>query len=411
MTMPHQSAVLCRYRHISILALGMCIAANALADDPNPYYVGTSIGYNHDSNVFRLPEATGDSYLSYGLLGGFDQPIGRQRVYANGTVRKNKFDKLNDLDNNSYSLTTGLDWSTVDRISGNLKYSANQSLASYSTTISTLPIRVRNIEKDSELLARAQYGLASLFILDGSLTHRKLDYSAAEYQIYNYDLNVGSIGLKYRPSAALTTGIAYRISRGKYPERPNAAGEAAKIERNDVDLTASWLPTGESTVDARLSYGTRKDDAASQTNFKGSTGSLAWTFQPTGKLSFKTSFTRDTGLETNYLNTAQGQSVGIGDNNTLTNSLYMTANYNVTAKIQATVNAGYNRRNLRATVGDDVVTGNDSTRRVSVGLNYTPTRNSLVGCGIGRESRNANSALSYAYSANTANCSAQITLQ
>lgn len=391
-------------------SLGLGVAAWA---DPNPYYVGASVGYNHDSNVFRVPQAASDSYTSVGLLAGLDQPIGRQRLYANGTVRENRFNKLKDLDNTSYSLTGGLDWSSIEKLSGTLKASASQNLASYSSTINTLPVQVRNIEKSSELLARVQYGMASLLTLEGSLTRRELQYSAAEYQRYGYELNVASAGVKYRPSSALTTGLAVRMSRGKYPHEPAPDGQPAKLERNDVDLTANWVPTGQSTIDARLSYGRRTGNAISQDDFTGSTGSVSWQYQPTGKLSFKTSFTRDTGLETNYLNTALGQSIGIGDNNRLTNALAVTANYDATAKIRATANAGYKRRSLtfNSLLEAGGVAGSDSTKTFSLGASYAPTRNSLLSCSVGRESRSADSELSYAYSANTAGCSAQITLQ
>lgn len=403
----------CSGRGIGVLAIGATLCINSWAEDPNPYYAGVSLGYNHDSNIFRVPNAIGDNYISTGLLGGFDQPIGRQRIYANGTLRKNRFNKLSELDNTSYSLTAGLDWSTIEKISGGLVLSTNQGLASYSTGTNALPVQVRNVEKSKELVARVQYGLASRLSLTGSATHRELEYSALAYQPNNYEMNIGSAGVKYRPSAALTAGVALRVSRGHYTKQFNINGEPASLERDDVDWTVTWAPTGESTIDARLSTGRRSGDAISQQDFSGVTGAVSWLFQPTGKLNFKTSLVRDTGIETNFLNVAQGQSVGTGDNNRLTTAIGLTANYSATAKILATANANYSHRSLTFTpqAGQASIEGTDSTKSFSIGANYKPTRNSLVNCAVGRQSRSTSSVLSFEYSANTASCSAQLTVQ
>src|SRR6266436_4482934 len=115
------------------LAIGLAFTHCAMAET-SPYYIGVSQAFTHDNNVFRRPDngtlpVLADTLSSTGLLGGIDQPFGRQHFFANGTAATNRHKNLDQLNNTSYGLAAGLDWSTVERLSGNVRASANQSLA------------------------------------------------------------------------------------------------------------------------------------------------------------------------------------------------------------------------------------------------------------------------------------------
>ncbi|MFO1295723.1 MAG: hypothetical protein U1F25_04050 [Rubrivivax sp.] len=61
--------------------------------------------------------------------------------------------------------------------------------------------------------------------------------------------------MKLWPSGPLTLGLAARHTDGTYPYSPLAGGitGADDFKRNDVDLLATWVATGASTLTARLS--------------------------------------------------------------------------------------------------------------------------------------------------------------
>jgi hypothetical protein len=103
------------------VAIGLPGLAHAEA---NPYYLGVSAGVGHMSNITfaeggtrrpddNAPAVRADLYSTLGIVGGIDQPFGRQRFYANGGVFTNKFQDETRFDNTSYNLAAGLDWSTV----------------------------------------------------------------------------------------------------------------------------------------------------------------------------------------------------------------------------------------------------------------------------------------------------------
>jgi len=399
--MPHQ-----HQRSSLISALAMLAAAVALTwagsahADPNPYYIGASTSVGYDSNVFRLPKAVGDTTYSYGLLGGIDQTIGRQRLYASGTVRDTRFVDLKQLNYVDYSFRGGVDWQTLYDLSGTLSYSSAQSLYNYGGT-STILSKAKNVETRDEIIAKGRWGASSLLSLDTSYTHRKLAYSDPAYQRNSLNQDGWSLGLTYRPRALLTLGTAVRYTQGKYQLNRD-------FDRYDVDLTGTWVPTALSSLTARLSYGNRKSrNGISELDFKGTTGQLSWVYQPTGKLRFTTAFSHDSGAESGFFNVNGQQLNGIGDNSRLTNTVTLNSTYNLTAKIQ--LNAGLLVSNRSLKTGS--LDGNDTLRTASLGASYAILRNASLGCNFRRESRSASGQGSYDFRDSSVSCSAQISLQ
>ena len=398
--MPHQRSGNPLNLKLCVLAaaLGMSWLGAAQADDPNPYYIGGSASVAHDTNVYRLPSATGDTSYSVGLLGGFDQPIGRQRVYASGTLQETRFQDLKQLNHTNYSVNLGIDWATIYNLSGTLSQTSSQSLYNYGGA-NTIQTNAKNLERRNETVARLRYGGAALLSLDTSYTRRNQKYSDPAYRFNALNQDAVSVGLTYRPRDALTLGTALRFTRGQQQLNRD-------FDRKDVDLTANWVPTGLSSVNARLSYGKRTSrNGVSAFDFTGTTGQLKWTYQATGKLSFVSTFNRDSGAESGFMN---GQQVGsFGDESRLTNALSLNTTYALTSKIRLDLNLYANRRSLAS----GVFRGRDALHSATLAATYKPLRNLSLSCNAGRDSRSASGQVSFDYGNNSVSCSAQITLQ
>lgn len=404
-------------RLVACAALLAC--GGAARAEPNPYSIGISQAFTHDSNLYRVPDGPGDTYSSTGLVAGIDQPIGRQRLYGSANVRNNRFNTLDQLDNVSYGVNAGLDWETINKLSGTLGLFSNRSLANTSAGIAQ-PTPTKNLETTDQVLARIQYGTAGLLSLDGGLVWRRLDYSDAAYAGANFSQTSASAGLKYRPSGALTLGASLRATRGSYPDIQ------IDFDRNDLDLTALWVPTGLSTVNARLSYGKQKNEAAAGSvaplnvearDFSGATGFLGWDYKPTGKLSFRTTLSRDTGSETSFLRISEDAPnlIAYGDVARLTTALSLTTRYEATAKIVANAGVQVQRRTLSdlflPTPGIADSRGTDRFGRVWFGLTWAPTLHWQIGCNVAHEKRTETGGLAVPYSANMGSCSAQYVIR
>ncbi len=418
-----------RHAHrLQPLAWGLAVVlATAALAQTSPYYIGASQSLTYDSNVLRLVDgASAPAGLSKSgvssttaLLAGIDQPISRQRLFGNVALRANRYSGNSLYNNESWSGQVGLDWATVERLSGNVSASANRALASFNQQEIGL-IQRKNFEDTRTLDASLNLGLVTQYSLLVNLGRREVDQSLdlPAAQSRNFEQNTASVGVQWKPSSQSSFGLAVRQSDGKYPQFRALAGggfEADRYSRRDLDLNASLQPSGQSTVSARLSTGKVDYDLATGRNFSGVTGSLAWNWQATGKVRLNTALTRDTGQDS-YAVTVFN-TPGTADYSRVTTSLVLGADYAATSKIQ--VNAGFStqdRDQVRTLPAGALAAFNDSgserTNIFTLGARWRPTRSVLVGCNANNERRKGSGNLvSSNINSNSIGCYGQITLQ
>ncbi len=387
---------------LAFVTLGIAAAGTVHAQQ-SPYYFGASQTFTHDSNLFRLPGGAAlpvgavsrsDTISTTSLLAGLDQPIGRQRLFGDVAVRYNRFADNDQLDNTGYGIGLGIDWATINQLSGTVSYTASQTLSSFADGVGS--ITEPNKERSQQFLARGRLGGESLLAAEATYIFRKRDYSATTpaAQANEFDQNSLGLGLLYKPSGLLTLGAGVRHTRGSFDAL------ADDFDRNDLDLTAVWVPTGLSKVAARLSYSKEDHDVTTIRDFSGVTGSLTWEYKPTGKLTFITDLIRDTGAEASFDGYTFNNTNPAGNNSQITSAARVRAHWDATAKIGVDAGARYARRKL---LGG----GDDKTGTLTLAANYLATRNILLGCQLGYEKRGG----ATSYTANTAGCSAQVTLR
>jgi hypothetical protein len=157
---------------LALLLAGLCPLAGA---ESNPWYLGVSQAFAYDSNLYRAdsdrdlnsgrnpglsPLTRSDTISTTSLVGGIDQPIGRQRVFGNATIGYNSYSNNDYLNSSSYSLTGGLDWSTVERFSGVVSVAASEQQRKFSDTNETEKNLERVNQVDAVFRARRQPGLS-----------------------------------------------------------------------------------------------------------------------------------------------------------------------------------------------------------------------------------------------------------
>ena len=402
---------------LALCALGIAGAKNAAAQPVNTYYFGAAQAFTRESNVFRVatgqPESS-DTYSTTSLLGGIDQSIGRQRVFGDAAVRYNKYRDNTQLDHTGYGADLGIDWETVQSLSGRVGYTAKQNLARYGADQGPV-LTTKNLERSQQFLARGQYGSVSTLSLEASYVYRRLDYSAPEYAFDEFRQHAVRAGLLYRPGGLLTLGVGVRHTVGEYPFAIVPATGATQVDeftRNDLDLTAVYVVTGQSTLNARLSYTKEEHDAVTGRDLSESTGAISWDYKPTAKLTFTTAAIRDTGAETAFFGLSESGVSGVGNNSMLSNTLAVRVVYEATAKVQLEAYGRYVERDLINTQGGALpAEGSDRLGEARLGVTWMPTRSLTFGCAFSREKRGTSSPLSYPYAANVATCLGQIKLQ
>lgn len=405
-----------------------------LRDSSSPYYLSVSQSYTHDSNVFRLADnqslANGsprdDNIWTTGLRLGLEQPISRQRIFADALIRYNKYDHQSQLSNTSYGVNLRGEFQTVNNISGDVHYTRSEYQAMFEDNRSVALVTTRNRLSTNEAGLRVQYGMYSKWILEGTALYRDQSYSAVQYQYQDQRETTLGLAAKYRPSDVLTLGVGVRASSGDLPNYQAVAGGPTgdSYDRQDIDLLGTWKVSGRSTLNGRISATHSKHDLATERNFTGITGELGANYQVSGRLNLDANLSRDTNdtgtLYSSTLPSGAPSSTRLADTRVI-DALRLAANYDLTGKIRLNGAVRYVYRNLKG-VGivngdgslNSIQNGTDRTVGVAIGATYTITRAWSASCSIGHDRRRtdlANAIVTYPYSVTTASCSAQLTLR
>lgn len=412
-------------------AAALLLCAAAAGAQSSPWYVGASLNVNHDSNVLRLGqsqaagagESRSDTVLSTGLVGGIDQGIGRQRVLGSLTLLDNRFDHNSKYDNQSYNGTLGLEWQTVERLSGALTLATARNLSTFNADGVGL-LSQKNEESSSGLNASISIGLVTQYSFELSAGQRRvrnsLDLQSVRARDYNQDQ--GSVGLAWRPSSALNLSAGLREVRGIFPTFRAVAGgfESDRFSQQQVDLAATLRPTGASTLELRLNVGDTRYRADEQRDFSSLNGSLNWRWQASGKLRLNTRYSRDKGQD-NYPSTLPFffGSIPVTLNDRRLISTWRTQlDFDLSAKVALSSSLQYSKRSVQrhtlavsGSVAQGSISGTDATTIFTLSARWSPLRNTLLGCDARSEDRRASGAITADLKGTSLNCYTQITLQ
>ncbi|MBX3600262.1 MAG: hypothetical protein KF863_06540 [Rubrivivax sp.] len=408
---------------LALLAGGL-LAVPAAAQENSPYYIGLSQTLSHDTNLLRLGKrqaapagfSKSDTSSTTALIAGIDQPFGRQRFYGNVSLRANRFDKNKVYDNDGYTASVGLDFSTIERISGSLSASANRGLSRFNTEEIGL-LTEKNVESVESVGATVRVGVVTEYTLEVSGSHRRVDNSLDDDRVRarNFRQDTASVGLRWRPSPDLNVGLALRGSKGTYPEfRRTATGfEVDRFDRQDVDLTAYYRPSGASWFNLRLSEGKTEYDLATRRNFSGLTGTFAWNWQPTGKLLLETRYTRDTGQDS-YATSFFG-APATTDYSRTSDRFTLKAEWAASAKLLFEAGLSHADRDLVRTI-DNLFLPSDARGRqkssaLTLGGRWVPARWVQLGCSIESIRTNSSGTLGNDLKGESYACYGQFTLQ
>ncbi len=402
-------------------------SGRSLAPDPNPYYLGVSEGLTHDSNVFRIPSGPSDNFSSTSLSGGFVQQISRHRIFGRGNFTLNRYFDQTQLNNTSYNLATGVNWETIENLSGNLNLGAGRNLTS-PTASPTAPVANRNIAKTENADARVRWGGNSLLTLESSVGYSRLDYSNPQSVSAQSKGRTGSLGIYYRPGALLRLGLAGRVNRTESPNAfldPNTGTyQANTIKGKNLDVLADYEVSGFVSANGRVSYTKQTNSGVNGANFSGLTGGLGLSYRPTARTAFRLDIARDAGFDASLFNTvsittnSSGVQVltpiaGRYENNRVTDSIGVGATYEVTAKISANAGASYGRAKLTTTIvgagsqaGPETLDKQDS---IYIGASYAIARNWGLNCNAAYTHRDVTGPAPFSYNDNTISCTTQYT--
>ena len=402
-------------RSLLLIPLLAALASSAQAQTL-PYYLGVVQAFTYVSNVYNAPTGTpevSDVLSTTTLRGGVSATLSRQRLYANASVSHNRLIDQIGQNSNGYQLNVGADWVTVGNLSGNVNLLANQTAVNFNPGVTVGPATT-SIERALAASASARWGMTARTSLDAGVNARRVDYSATQFAIGDYDQVGGQFGVNHALSGALSVGTGVSASRTRYPTALLVSPGvylADSARRGDVYATANWVPTAASSLTARVNFGKTEYERTPQRDFTGVTGLLAWAWQPTAKLKLTTTAARDTGRDSSFAQRlAASTTTPTLDFSRLTDTLALRADYALTAKVVVDAGVALARRDLVDLAGV-LPAGTDTTTIYSLGARWAPTRALGFGCYASHTARSAASALSSSYGSNALGCYGSFTLQ
>ncbi len=402
------------------LCLGFAFAGGALAET-SPYYIGVNQAFAYNSNLYSSQaNELASAYSTTGIVGGFDQSVGRQHFYGSGNFSYNYFfnQEARNLNSNSYGLNLGWDWQTIDRLSGTARVTANQSLVYYNISGTPTGADQKNIQNVGQIDLTGRYGISPDIGLNLGYTYRKVNFSAPSYAYEEYNQNGATIGLSWGNNIRIWNfGAGFRFTRTDYPFYPQPFPSTELGDQGDgknVDLTAKWIPNGLSTVDVRLSYSNIAYNVNTARDFNGFNGSLAWTWLPTGKITSTLALISAPGYASTFY-AFVGEPIRI-DNSQFSRSVRWNGTYLATGKTSFTASLNLTKDYLTQTIFLNTQNGSDLYTTGSLGVSYTPTRSSLLSCNVAYTDRSVSDSaqrygMSYAYKGTSMSCSGQLVLQ
>jgi hypothetical protein len=309
-------------------------------------------------------------------------------------------------------LSSQLEWSTLERLSGVLSAGAHQSL--YQDRDNTQQFTGRNILRSRNLGLQAQLGVVTDVSFDAGMSANQDRYSAASFASRNIDQVSTNGGLRVRPGSGLSLRLGLRHSNGRYAHATPVAED--KTKRDDIDFSTVVEASGASTFNARVSRTRLGHSLAGQTDSRGWTGALGWNWRPTGKLTVDVNLGRDSALGSTDFNNQLTQLTS--SNTNVQNTAGLRVNWEATAAWRVASSLSYAHRTLdnrldAGVLGSNAVTATDRTASFSLGLRYLPVRNVELGCNVGREDRSTDTStnLTLAYAVTTASCFGQVYLR
>lgn len=404
---------------LSTLAAALLLAGLPAQAQNSPFYIGARQTFTHDSNVYRTPDGTSDWISSTGIVAGLDKQISRQRVRANLGYDWNRYRDQERLNHNSGNALVRLDWETLGNLSGDLQFGHQQQL--YRDYLNPTDAQNKTVVRNTDALFNARLGVVTTWTLEGGVFANRTRYRGALAGAGDMNYEGVRAGVRYNPRSQLSFGIGVRRAEGEYPN----AGSASDFTREDVDLVLTWEPTGTSRLDGWIARSRWDYEQAASRNNSLTTGSLRYLYRPGGRWNLEALVKRDDNagqygidrlaIVNNQIVALQGQAI----DTRVVNTYALAGTYELTGKTR--LNASLQRVDRRldnsltrtGAPAAEVLTARDRTHSASIAATWDATRNISVSCGLSHAKRSVadgSAALTYPYSVNLANCSAQVAL-
>jgi hypothetical protein len=235
-----------------------------------------------DSNLFKTPVATEETYRT-GYLGlRVDKQYSQQRFQVNVTKTTYNYNHLTYLNYKALDYLAAWQGTLTSRLSASFSADRTESQVPYYDFVGV----EKNIRVSENQRLNLDGGLGyGLHLLLGAwrTTQRSTVPFAAQA---DYRITYGELGLKYVASPLNTFSFIYRNGRGKYYHRDVDVNVELDngFRQREYEVQHNAVLSGRSSLTGRLTALERRHDHFSQLDSSGWGGSVDYNWNPTDKL-------------------------------------------------------------------------------------------------------------------------------
>lgn len=257
-----------------------------------------------DANVFRLPDSAPDPQAALGKSGKsdritavyvgltFDKLYSQQRVVLEVTETATRYEKFTSLNFDAFKYRGEWQWHLSPRISGTLRADRSESLIGFEDITQGLQRIVRATSNRGVTVDGWLFGGWHLL---GGASETESKSTATFFAQPNFAQSTGEIGLRYvaasQSSVTFTRRSRDGTNTGQAVDPVNFIDSGFSVQESEV--MATWIASGRSTLNGRLTRIERRHEHIPQRDFSGVAGELRYSWAPTGKLTLDFSALRN----------------------------------------------------------------------------------------------------------------------
>lgn len=323
---------------ITALACVVLIAQNAMAADDDVLNLSVFATQRYESNLFRIPDdqlpfGTGRrsaTTTSTGVGVQARKTYGLQTFDIDLTVTHDHYTPYNYLDATGRTLSASWAWSLTSALSGNLSIAQSEAPNNFSDTgVLTTSNKRKTEERRFDVNARPGAALHPRFSVIRS--EDKSDQITLDRT--NSSTTSLEAALVYEFRSGNSSEVYFRRGRGNYTDVGllYTGQNDSNFDERETGVRAHWGWTGAVTLDGRVGYLDRTQNALLFPNIRGPVGALSLSYALTGKTALMLSAGRGlTSVQSNFANYSVDQTLSVSPVWSITSKLTLRPSYALT---------------------------------------------------------------------------------
>lgn len=345
------------------------------ADELDTIQFNASMNKTYDDNIFRQSRNEISDVITVSTLGiKVDKTYSLQRFTLDASYANFKYNKTDFLDYDAKNYNAAWLWSLTPNLTGRLTSEQSQMLNDFRDFANP----IQNIRTSKIQRFRAEYSPHQVWTVISGVTYTDVTNSQQFNAQANFNAFTFDYGAKYRFSSGSSLAFLGHKRRGEYQDRPVTATFDSGYDESEYEIDAVLKATGKSSLSAKLGYIQREYDNLTLRDYQSFIGYVNYDLYLTGKMLANFNLSR-TVYPFEQSNSTYSS----------TDLLKSELIYNISDKVQATVNARISDRDFDGRGQFGTIGRTDKEKGFGGSLRWSPIKNVSLSLNSSKSYRNS----------------------